>query len=319
MSTRTVLITGGEGFIGHNLARALIGKCHLILVDNYITGTKRTFDNDGQVTVIEYDICRPEFVETIKTKFDKIDEIYHLASLASPPKYTMHPIETLDVGYIGTKAVLELCVHYRSKLLYTSTSEVYGDPERHPQKETYYGNVNPFGPRSNYDESKRIGETLVYTYIQLHGVDGRIARVFNTYGEFMDIWDGRIVTEIIRALRDDTPLTIYGSGKQTRSMCYIKDTVDQLVRLMNLETRPATPVNVGNDSEISVIDLVDKVTSLYVAKNKRLDIVFKHPQSDDPKLRRPCLLNNTTLLGPTEYTPLETGLKNTIKYFVSNN
>ena len=316
-----VLVTGGQGFIGHNLVlklSSLQSVERIIVVDNYITSTKKSVPCE-KVTLLEFDINTNAFVDFIKHTYPVVHEIYHLASLASPVAYKKHLIETLDVGYIGTRNVLDLCVHYKAKMLYTSTSEVYGDALEHPQKESYYGNVNPYGERSNYDESKRIGETLIYNYQKLYNCDTRIVRIFNTYGPYMNLHDGRIVTEIIKALMTNGTLTIFGDGSQTRSLCFVDDTVNMIVDAMDSDYH--SPINVGCDHEISVNDLVDVCVNEYVrtcdTKLCTLPIVYTQIDKDDPKVRRPCLSLNTRVLGKREYTPLSVGIEKTIQYFTT--
>lgn len=257
-----------------------------------------------------------------------INEIYHLASLASPPFYKKYPIDTMDVGYIGTKLMLEIAKRYNAKLLFSSTSEVYGDPSISPQNENYYGNVNSFGARSSYDESKRIAEALCYTYIKEYKLDVKIARIFNSYGPEMMLNDGRIITEVIRHLMNNTTLTIYGDGQQTRSCCYIDDTVDMLVRLMASDTN--TPVNIGNDKELTVNDIINIIEKVYNEYIDSLDIGWGYDENqeklsikkeyvpltqNDPLQRKPCLKMNKQVLGETKYTSFEEGILNTIKYF----
>lgn len=316
--TKTVLVTGGQGFIGHNLVLRLSTMPdveRIIVVDNYITSKPKPV-SEVNTTVVDFDINARDFVDYITSHYPVIHEIYHLASLASPVAYKNHLIETLDVGYIGTKNVLELCVHYKCKMLYTSTSEVYGDALEHPQKESYYGNVNPYGERSNYDESKRIGETLIYNYRKLYNCDTRIVRIFNTYGPYMNLYDGRIVTEIIRALLTHGTLTIFGDGTQTRSLCFVDDMVDMIVATMN--SNYLEPINVGCDSEISINDLVDVCIDSFSklqGSECELQIAYNIIDKDDPKVRRPCLRLNTRILGKREFTPLSIGIAKTIEYF----
>ncbi|NDC95499.1 NAD-dependent epimerase/dehydratase family protein [bacterium] len=317
---KQVLVTGGEGFIGYNLVKRLVEMDNIgqvIVVDNYITSKPKV--RLPKTVVLEMDICGLSFVDYMCTHYTHIDEIYHLASLASPTAYKNHLLETLDVGYTGTKNVLDLCVHYGAKLLYTSTSEVYGDALEHPQRETYYGNVNPYGERSNYDISKRIGETLIYNYRKLYNIKTCIARVFNTYGPYMSLYDGRIVTEIAKAILDKTTLTIYGDGSQTRSMCYVGDTVDMLIELMDSEF--SSPVNVGNDHEITINELVDIVLDTYSCHfNERVKINIRYTpiEKDDPKQRRPCTQLNKEVLGEREFTDLKKGILQTLLYFKEN-
>lgn len=326
------MISGGCGFIGYNLMLRLLQNksiTKIVLVDNFITSNrtriKRFVDKyDGsaakgkcEVEVITGDICSLSVIQHIKDSNTSISEIYHLASLASPPFYKTFPIETLDVGYIGTKNVLDLVVHYKCKMLYTSTSEVYGDALEHPQKETYYGNVNTVGERSCYDESKRIAETLVTTYTEIYDLDTRIVRIFNTYGPHMSIVDGRIVTEIMRSMIFGKTLTIFGDGNQTRSLSYVNDTLDMMIGIMNGSYKQ--PVNVGNDQEITINELVDmclRAYKEYFNKEANIDIVHTNIEKDDPKVRRPCLKLNRQILGEITKTGLFEGLLQTLHHFV---
>ena len=256
---KTILVTGGAGFIGSNLCIHLLSQSpdnHVICVDNLITGH---LDNLGEIYAreggggasrfrfIEYDITKPVCPALFG---EHIDEIYHLASIASPEKYKKYPMETLLTSINGTQRVLDYCVLYNCKMVFTSTSEVYGDPLVHPQPETYYGNVNTVGERSCYDEGKRVAETLVYEYQKrFPDLDLKVARLFNTYGPRMDINDGRVITNFIRQIKRGEPITIYGDGTQTRSFCYIDDTVRALVAFMearNTDILTAGPVNIGN-------------------------------------------------------------------------
>lgn len=325
-STKTILISGGCGFIGFNLMLKLIKDTSvkkIVLVDNFITSNKikiknflQTFTGNCIIDLMEGDICDKIVIQQIKRKYTSINEIYHLASLASPPFYKKYPIETLDVGYIGTQNILNLVIHYKCKMLYTSTSEVYGDALEHPQKETYYGNVNTVGDRSSYDESKRIGETLVYTYTKQFDLDTRIVRIFNTYGPHMSIADGRIVTEIMRSMILGKTLTIFGDGNQTRSLSFAKDTVEMLVNVMSGTYKQ--PINIGNNQEISINNLVEECRQVYYdyfKKQPNLTINYKSIDKDDPKVRRPCLELNTQILGNRERTSLYDGLLQTIAHF----
>jgi nucleoside-diphosphate-sugar epimerase len=326
--SRTVLITGGAGFIGFNLLQTMISGNYAdkyIIIDTGITSDteklteyiqNNKYDN---INFIHGDCCDTNLVDTIQETYTQIDEIYHLASIASPPLYKKFPLETLDVGYIGTKNMLELCKYYNARFLFASTSEVYGDALVHPQHENYYGNVNCFGARSSYDESKRVGETLCYTYRQLHNLDIKIVRIFNTYGPHMSLYDGRIVTEIIRALLLNTTLKIFGDGTQTRSLCYVDDTVNAILRLMNTDFNE--PINVGSDIEISINELVTVCERVYSrnypteCSNINREYVTDNLDRDDPKVRRPDLTLNRSILGEQSRTPLEVGISKTIRYF----
>jgi len=319
---KNILITGGCGFIGKNLILNLLNRPeigNIISLDNFISSNEFDFINFKQT----YDTKNVlQYYNINITKYDfqnldlKIDEIYHLASIASPPLYKKYQIETLDVGYIGTRNVLEYAKTNNIKVLFASTSEIYGDAKINPQNENYYGNVNCFGARSCYDESKRIGEALCHTYINNYNMDIKIARIFNTYGEFMKLDDGRIITEAIKSLIYDQPLNIHGTGFQTRSCCYVKDTVYLLIKLMDSPHRE--PINIGNNIEMSVIDTINIIQQVYKNNiDQFASIKYKYIPltQDDPLQRQPCLKRNKQLLGDTCYTSFENGISNTIKYF----
>lgn len=324
---KTILITGGGGFIGRNLIEQLIKfkTTHkIVVIDNFITSNKQEFikfyrQYEDKVTFYAYDITNYRVLEYILDDIPNVDEIYHLASLASPPFYKKYPLETLDVGYIGTKNMLELAKRYNAKLLFASTSEVYGDALISPQHENYYGNVNSFGERSSYDESKRVAEALCYTYLKSYGVDVKIARIFNTYGPHMLLNDGRIITEVIKHLKNKTTLSIYGDGKQTRSCCYVKDTVQMLIKLMNSMINE--PVNIGNNEERSInqtVDIIEKVWNQMFNTNIAINREYKPLTQNDPLQRKPCLKFNKQVLGEIEYTLFEEGIKDTITYFTND-
>lgn len=329
--SKNILITGGAGLIGRNLIEELESMRTtnvIIVLDNFITSNKHEFVNfikkfkDDRVIFYSYDITNSRVLEYLiddlkDRNINEIHEIYHLASLASPPFYKKYPIETLDVGYLGTKNMLEIAKKYNSKILFSSTSEVYGDALVSPQHENYYGNVNCFGERSCYDISKRVGEALCYTYLKMHGVDVKIARIFNTYGPHMLLNDGRIITEVIRHLKNGTTLTIYGDGNQTRSCCYVKDTVRMLIKLMNSLINE--PVNIGNNEERTInetVDIIEKVWNNMFNTDIKVNRVYKPLTQNDPLQRKPCLKFNKQVLGENEYTTFEEGIKHTIKYFV---
>jgi len=248
----------------------------------------------------------------ILSNLPKIDEIYHLASIASPPKYRKYSIETLDVNVIGTKNILDLAVKNGAKFLLTSTSEIYGDPLEHPQKESYYGNVNTVGERSCYDESKRCAETYVYEYRRKYNGDFKICRIFNTYGPYMDIDDGRVITNVIKQVIHSRPVLICGDGKQTRSFCYIDDMLDGLVALM--ESREVGPINLGNpNTECSINDLIKTFETVFGCKL----IVTRVPKMEnDPTVRRPDISAAQKLLGFSPKIGLEEGLQKTYTHFI---
>ena len=325
--SKTILITGGAGFLGVNLVKILLNSAtdinRIIVLDSCITGNmdnlqyvKELYDTNDIVRFYKVDICDPVVLENLKAMYYAVHEIYHFASLASPPFYKRFPLQTLDVGYIGTRNILELARYYIDcKVLFASTSEVYGDPTVHPQNESYYGNVNTVGLRSAYDESKRVGETLCYTYNQLYGVETRTVRIFNTYGPFMNLHDGRIVTEIIRCLKDGTTLSIYGNGTQTRTLSYVDDTLGMIIKIM--ESNYKDPINVGGDTEYSINELVREISDIYQETYGKTNLskMYVEIDVDDPKIRKPCLALNKSVIGETFRTPLRIGIARTIAYF----
>lgn len=305
-----ILITGGTGFIGSNLCKKLLNEGNeIICMDNNSTGRIENINdiiNNTKLTYIEHDI---EYEIKIE---GNIDQIYHLACPASPPAYQKYPLKTLNTNYIGTKNVLELAYEKNARVLFTSTSEVYGDPNESPQKETYWGNVNTIGIRSCYDEGKRVAETLMIEYNRCKKVDIRIARIFNTYGPNMDKKDGRVVSNIINQMLENKDITIYGEGKQTRSFCYVEDTMKGLCKLMNTEN-VIGPINIGNDNEMTIIELCDALFKLI--PNTKSRKIYQELPSDDPKKRKPDLTRARELLKWEPQINLERGLKSTIEYF----
>lgn len=303
-----ILVTGGTGFIGSHLCEKLVNRgFYVICLDNNSTGNmnniKHLLDNPNFELVI-FD------VETM-VNF-KVDYIYHLACPASPIAYQKNPIKTLDTNYIGTKNMCELAKMNNATILFTSTSEIYGDPQISPQIESYWGNVNPIGIRSCYDEGKRIGETLLMEYHRCYNVNIRIARIFNTYGPNMDKNDGRVVSNIINQCLSNKDITIYGDGKQTRSFCYVDDTVNGLINLMENE-KTIGPVNIGNDNEITILELTMRILKLF--KNCSSNLVFKDLPQDDPTRRKPDLTLAKKYINWEPSINLEDGLKKTIEYF----
>jgi len=301
-----ILVTGGAGFIGSHLIDRLMEAGHeVICLDNFFTGHKRNilrWLNHPYFELIRHDIVEPIRLE--------VDQIYHLACPASPPHYQFNPIKTVKVGMVGTMNMLGLAKRIRARLLIASTSEVYGDPEVHPQSEDYQGNVNPIGIRACYDESKRIAETLAFEYYRQHGVEIRVARIFNTYGTRMLENDGRVVSNFVfQALRGH-PLTVYGDGSQTRSFCYVSDLVDGLMRLMNSEH--TGPINLGNPGEYTILQLAETVKELV---GSGVEIHYKPLPQDDPKRRQPDITRAKTLLGWEPTIPLKDGLELTIADF----
>ena len=343
--SKNILITGGCGAIGRNLIEELLTlktTNKIIILDNFVTSNKQEFLSfikkfpENKVLLYSYDITDSNLIEYVISDLvgkdiNTIDEIYHLASLASPLFYKKYPIETLDVGYLGTKNILDVARKFKSKVLFSSTSEVYGDALVSPQHENYYGNVNSFGERSSYDESKRVAEALCYTYMKEFGVDVKIARIFNTYGPHMMLNDGRIITECIKHLMNDTTLTIYGDGEQTRSICHVLNTVDMLIKLMDSNCN--IPVNIGNNEERSInetVKIIEKVWKEIMNEYdigwgydegpiKSLKIRYKPLTQNDPLQRKPCLKLNKQVLGENEYTSFEDGIRQTIRYFIEKN
>jgi len=302
-----ILITGGTGFIGNHLCRRLLEEGnHIICLDNNFTGCmnniKDMIDNTNFEFVI-HDIINPIF-------FD-VDQIYHLACPASPPAYQIDPIFTIKTNFLGTMNALEIAKKTKARLLLTSTSEVYGDPHISPQVEEYWGNVNPIGIRSCYDEGKRIAETLTVEYNKMHNVEVRIARIFNTYGPNMSKEDGRVVSNFINQCLENKDITIYGDGSQTRSFSYVDDTVDGLIKLMN-NTETIGPINIGNPHEITVKELAAIVTNMTNSTSK---IIYMDLPSNDPMKRKPDITKAKKFLNWEPIVDLKTGLEKTIEYF----
>ena len=305
---KRILVTGGGGFIGTNLCLRLLDQGHeVICLDNFSTGIRNnvsTFDNHPNFKLVMQDITEPISLE--------VDQIYNLACPASPVHYQRDPIKTLKTSLLGAINVLDLAVRTNAKVLQASTSEVYGDPAVHPQPETYWGHVNPIGPRSCYDESKRCAETLFLEYHNKYGIEIKIVRIFNTYGPFMNSCDGRVVCNfIVQALLGED-LTVYGDGSQTRSFCYIDDLIKGMDLMMNSDPALNGPVNLGNPAEFSMRELAEKVLLLTASKSK---ISFSQLPVDDPKHRCPDIQLAKTALGWEPKISLENGLKRTIAYF----
>lgn len=299
-----ILITGGAGFVGSALCLRLLDEGHdVLVVDNLYTGRRQNVP-DG-VELIEHDICEPLAIE------GALDRVYNLACPASPPHYQRDPIFTLRTSVLGTLNVLELARSKGARFLQASTSEIYGDPDVHPQPESYRGAVNTLGPRACYDEGKRAAEAACMDYERVHGLEVRIARIFNTYGPRMDPGDGRVVSNfIVQALRGEA-LTLYGDGSQTRSFCFVTDLVDGLVRLMEHPSNPG-PVNLGNPDERSVADLARIVLEL---TGKQSELVKRPLPADDPKVRCPDLTRARETLGYEPKVSLEQGLRSAIEWF----
>lgn len=302
-----ILVTGGAGFIGSNLCRKLLEKGHKVsALDNFFTGTKENISGLEEFNNFE-------FIEhDINEEFDiKADRIYNLACPASPIHYTQDPVQTTKTNVVGMINVLELAKKTGAKVLQASTSEIYGDPEIHPQHEDYNGNVNTLGPRACYDEGKRCAETLCMDYKRQHDVDIKIVRIFNTYGPGMYKDDGRVVSNfIVQALKNE-PLTIYGDGTQTRSFQYVDDCIDGLIKMMELSGFSG-PVNIGNPDEITIRDLAEKIISITRSKS---EIIYKKLPVDDPKRRRPDIKLAKNMLGWEPKVNLKTGLQKTADFF----
>ncbi len=301
-----ILVTGGAGFIGSHLCDRLMESGHeVICLDNFYTGHKRNIThwlNHPNFELIRHDVTEPIKLE--------VDQIYHLACPASPVHYQSNGIKTIKTNMMGTMNMLGLAKRLKARFLISSTSEVYGDPEIHPQSESYWGNVNPIGIRSCYDEGKRISETLAFEYHRQNAVDIRVARIFNTHGARMLENDGRVVSNfVVQALRG-IPLTVYGDGSQTRSFCYVSDLVEGLIRLMNGEY--IGPVNLGNPGEYTILQLASTIQRMV---NPGIDIVFKPLPQDDPRRRQPDITLARKYLDWEPQVQLEAGLSQTIAYF----
>ncbi|HYD75032.1 UDP-glucuronic acid decarboxylase family protein [Ramlibacter sp.] len=307
-ASRQVLVTGGAGFLGSHLCERLLDQGHEVLcVDNFFTGTRRNIDHlldHPRFELIRHDISLPVQLE--------VDEIYNLACPASPVHYQHDPVQTVKTSVLGALNVLELARRTKARVFQASTSEVYGDPDVHPQPESYWGRVNPVGLRSCYDEGKRCAETLFMDYHRQCGVDVRIARIFNTYGPRMHPNDGRVVSNfIVQALRGE-PITIYGEGAQTRSFCFVDDLVEGFLRYMALEESMPGPVNLGNPREFTIRQLAELVIELTDSES---ELVFKPLPADDPQQRRPDIALARELLDWEPTVQLREGLARTIEYF----
>ncbi len=308
MKKKRIAVTGGAGFLGSHLCERLLNDGHEVLcIDNYYTGSKENIAHlisNPYFELIRHDVCFPIYIE--------VDEIYNLACPASPVHYQSDPVQTTKTSVHGAINMLGLAKRLKIKIFQASTSEVYGDPLVHPQIESYWGNVNPIGVRSCYDEGKRCAETLFFDYHRQHGLEIKVARIFNTYGPRMYQNDGRVVSNfIVQALRNE-PITIYGDGKQTRSFCFASDMVDAFVRLMNSPDGFTGPVNLGNPNECDMLVLAEKIIELTASGSK---VVFQPLPSDDPTRRRPDITVAQKILGWQPKIPLQEGLQKTIDYF----
>jgi UDP-glucuronate decarboxylase len=305
---KTVLITGGAGFLGSHLCDRLIAAGHdVVCVDNFFTGTKRNIEHligHPRFELVRHDVTFPLYIE--------VDEIYNLACPASPVHYQHDPVQTTKTSVHGAINMLGLAKRLKCRIFQASTSEIYGDPSVHPQTESYWGNVNPIGPRSCYDEGKRCAETLFFDYFRQHKLEIKVARIFNTYGPRMHPNDGRVVSNfIVQALKGE-PITIFGDGQQTRSFCYVDDLIEGFIRLMESPAGLTGPVNLGNPGEFSMTDLAKKVIDLTGSKSK---LTFCPLPQDDPKQRQPDISLASARLNWQPKVPLHEGLKQTIAYF----
>lgn len=309
MLGKRVLVTGGAGFIGSHLVRRLLDDgAEVLVVDNFYSGRRANLADllqNPRMEVIRHDVTFPLYVE--------VDEIYHLACPASPVFYQRDPVQTTKTSVVGSINMLGLAKRTNARILLASTSEVYGDPEVHPQEEGYWGNVNPIGIRSCYDEGKRCAETLFFDYRRQHDMPIKVARIFNTYGPRMRADDGRVVSNFIVSALNGQPLTIYGDGSQTRSFCYVDDLVDGLMQLMATPHEVTGPINLGNPNEFTISELADKINR--IVDNGGPVLEFEPLPADDPTQRQPAITRARETLGWSPTIELEEGLQRTIAYF----
>jgi UDP-glucuronate decarboxylase len=304
---KRILVSGGAGFLGSHLSEKLLAAGHeVVCLDNFFTSARRNVEHlldDHRFELLRHDVIEPITIE--------VDEIYHLACPASPVHYQRNPVRTIRTAMQGTLNMLDCAREVGARIMIASTSEVYGDPEEHPQRESYWGHVNPIGPRSCYDEGKRVAESLTVAYAQQYGVAARIVRIFNTYGPRMHENDGRVVSNfVLQALRNE-PITIYGKGDQTRSFCYVSDLIEGFVRLLATPEDPG-PVNIGNPSERTIRELAELTIKMTHSKS---ELDFRPLPTDDPTRRRPDITRAKHLLGWEPRVSIEEGLTNTIDYF----
>ena len=307
MPKMRVLVTGGAGFLGSHLCDALLAEGHTVVsVDNLLTGRTRNLEHLRKEPRFEFqqaDVCKP-------FDFGKVDYVFHFASPASPVDYMVHGVPTLQVGSLGTFHSLDVARRYRARFFLASTSECYGDPLEHPQKETYWGHVNPIGPRSVYDESKRFAEATTMAYHRYFKVDTRIVRIFNTYGPRLQLNDGRVISNFMKQALRGQPLTVYGDGSQTRSFCYVSDEIDGILRLARSDEHE--PTNIGNPGEFTILDCAKLVLKVTGSKS---EIAYQPLPQDDPRQRRPDISKARRLFGWEPKIDLEAGLKLSLDYF----
>ncbi len=304
---KKILVAGGAGFIGFHLCQKLLKKNYVICVDNLYTGSKKNVDFLSKNKNFQF------IKKDIQKKFHlKCDEIYNLACPASPKFYQKNPLETIKTNILGSINLLDIANKNNAKIFQASTSEIYGDPLRHPQNEDYRGNVNIIGIRACYDEGKRLAESIFYDYYRTHNINIKIARLFNTYGPYMNRNDGRVVSNFIVSALKNEPLYIYGNGNQTRSFCYIEDTIGGIIKLMNTKQSIQGPINIGSNNEITIKTIANKIINLTNSKSK---IIFIEKVEDDPIKRKPSLRLAKKLLKWKQKTSLNEGLKKTVKFF----
>ncbi|UQZ91434.1 NAD-dependent dehydratase (plasmid) [Deltaproteobacteria bacterium Smac51] len=305
---KKVLVTGGGGFLGSHLCQRLINDGHTVFcLDNFITGSEANIEHladDGRFHLLKQDVIDKIYME--------VDEIYNLACPASPPHYQADPVRTIKTSFLGALNMLELAKQVKGKIFHASTSEVYGDPDVHPQPESYWGHVNPIGIRACYDEGKRGAETLCFDFHRQYGVKIKVGRIFNTYGPNMDPHDGRVVSNFIVQALSGQALTVYGNGGQTRSFCYCDDLIEAFVRMMNSPDDITGPFNLGNPEEFTILELAERIRGIL---GSNCSIVFKPLPQDDPRQRRPDISLASEHLGWRPQVRLEEGLKMTIEYF----
>ncbi len=305
---KRILVTGGAGFLGSFLCEKLLGQGHeVISLDNYFCGSKRNIEHlldNHRFEAIRHDVTQPIHLE--------VDEIYNFACPASPIHYQHNPVHTTKTCVMGAINMLELARNVKAKIIQASTSEIYGDPLVHPQREEYFGNVNTMGARSCYDEGKRVAETLFYDYYRQYDTEIKIIRIFNTYGPRMSVNDGRVVSNFIVQALQGADITIYGKGDQTRSFCYVDDLVEGIVNFMNTDQGEIGPINLGNPGEFTILELAEKVLKLTNSKSK---IIFKDLPQNDPMQRKPVIEKAQQLIKFSPQIDLEQGLEKTIHYF----